>query len=110
VASPGWTFTTASGANSGGGMMGAPYSAEEVTETIQTLADGTHISQPAPKVKFYRDSQGRTRAERTFPLPAGVSAAAWRSGTDQKPPVCLTRFDPYATVRVTRFSQFSVSL
>src|SRR6516225_4299689 len=53
----------------GGAVTGAPYSAEEVTEHVQTLADGTHITQPSPKTVFYRDSLGRTRIERTFPLP-----------------------------------------
>jgi hypothetical protein len=57
----------------GGAVTGAPYSAEEVTEHVQTLADGTHITQPSPKTIFYRDSLGRTRIERTFPLPPGAS-------------------------------------
>jgi hypothetical protein len=60
----------------GGAVTGAPYSAEEVTEHVQTLADGTHITQPSPKTVFYRDSLGRTRIERTFPLPPGASGAA----------------------------------
>ena len=60
----------------GGAVTGAPYSAEEVTEHVQTLADGTHITQPSPKTIFYRDSLGRTRIERTFPLPPGASGAA----------------------------------
>ena len=60
----------------GGAVTGAPYSAEEVTEHVQTLADGTHITQPSPKTVYYRDSLGRTRIERTFPLPPGASRAA----------------------------------
>jgi hypothetical protein len=60
----------------GGAVTGAPYSAEEVTEHVQTLADGTHITQPSPKTVFYRDSLGRTRIERTFPQPPGASGAA----------------------------------
>ena len=43
---------------------GAPYSGEEVTEQIQTLADGTHITQKSASTKVYRDSAGRTRTER----------------------------------------------
>jgi hypothetical protein len=58
---------------SGGTVTGVPYSAEETTETVQTLANGTHITQPAHKVMFYRDSQGRTRTERTFSPLLGVS-------------------------------------
>lgn len=43
---------------------GAPYSAEEVVESVQTLADGTHITQTMATTKVYRDSLGRTRTER----------------------------------------------
>jgi hypothetical protein len=37
-----------------------------VTETVQTLADGTHITQTMPPVRVYRDSLGRTREERAI--------------------------------------------
>ncbi len=54
----------------GGGMafMGpvvtaAPYSATEVVEHTQTLADGTHITQKPRTTLIFRDSQGRTRTE-----------------------------------------------
>jgi hypothetical protein len=40
-----------------------PYSAEQVTETVQTLADGTHIRQKQRAQSMYRDSAGRTRTE-----------------------------------------------
>ena len=60
----------------GESVTGAPYSALEVTENVQTLADGTHITQPAAKTMYYRDSQGRTRIERTFPPPAGAAQNA----------------------------------
>lgn len=60
----------------GGAVTGAPYSGEEVTERVQTLADGTHITQPPQKTVFYRDSQGRTRIERTISMPPGASIAA----------------------------------
>jgi hypothetical protein len=42
---------------------GAPYTADEVSETIQTLADGTHITRIVPPKKVYRDAAGRTRTE-----------------------------------------------
>jgi hypothetical protein len=45
-------------------IAGAPYSAEKVEEHVQTLADGTHISQTFPPTRIYRDSMGRTREER----------------------------------------------
>jgi hypothetical protein len=39
-----------------------PYSAEAMTETTQTLADGTHIHQQS-SYTLYRDSEGRMRRE-----------------------------------------------
>lgn len=45
-------------------VTGAPYSAEQVSEGTQTLADGTHIIQKTSVSKLYRDSEGRTRTER----------------------------------------------
>ena len=45
-------------------IAGAPYSAEKVEAHVQTLADGTHISQTFPATRIYRDSMGRTREER----------------------------------------------
>ena len=47
-------------------VTGAPYSAEEVSEQTQTLADGTHIAQETQITKRYRDSEGRTRTERPW--------------------------------------------
>jgi hypothetical protein len=46
-------------------VKGAPYSAEAVTETIQTLGDGNRIIQTSSS-KIYRDSEGRTRREQSF--------------------------------------------
>src|ERR1035438_4624258 len=50
------------GAVKGMTVVGAPYSGEEVSETSQTLADGTRIHRET-KTTVYRDSQGRTRHE-----------------------------------------------
>jgi hypothetical protein len=44
----------------------APYSALQESSNVQTLADGTHIAHKPMTEKFYRDSQGRTRTERSF--------------------------------------------
>jgi hypothetical protein len=41
---------------------GAPYSAEAVTETTQTLADGNRINRKSV-TRVYRDGEGRTRRE-----------------------------------------------
>ena len=46
-------------------VKGAPYSAEAVTETVQTLADGNRIVNRLTS-SVYRDSEGRTRREQTF--------------------------------------------
>src|SRR5579875_299212 len=45
-------------------VIGAPYSALEILEHTQTLADGTHITQPPRTTQHYRDAAGRTRTER----------------------------------------------
>jgi hypothetical protein len=46
----------------GRAVKGAPYSAEAITETIQTLGDGNRIIRNSSS-KIYRDSAGRTRRE-----------------------------------------------
>ena len=46
-------------------VKGAPYSAEGVTETIQTLGDGNRIINKFTSL-LYRDSEGRTRREQSF--------------------------------------------
>jgi hypothetical protein len=57
----------------GPAVTGAPYSAEQVSENVQTLADGTHITHKST-VKMYRDSEGRTRTER-FTAALGANTA-----------------------------------
>jgi hypothetical protein len=47
-------------------VKGAPYSAQAVTETMQTLADGNRIVQKSTAT-IYRDSLGRERREETLP-------------------------------------------
>src|SRR5687767_10713567 len=46
-------------------VKGAPYSADSVTERVQTLADGTKITATS-KGSVLRDSEGRTRREQTL--------------------------------------------
>jgi hypothetical protein len=46
-------------------VTGAPYSAEAITETTQTLADGNKISRKN-SAQLYRDSEGRTRRDQTI--------------------------------------------
>src|ERR1700719_3362648 len=49
----------------GNPVKGAPYSAQAVTETTQTLADGNRIVQKSTAT-LYRDSEGRERREQTL--------------------------------------------
>jgi hypothetical protein len=48
-------------------VTGAPYSAVSVTETTQTLADGTTIDRKI-QANIFRDGQGRVRRETTLPV------------------------------------------
>ena len=48
-------------------VTGAPFLADVVSETIQTLQDGTRIVQRF-EGRIYRDSIGRTRSERTYQM------------------------------------------
>jgi hypothetical protein len=45
-------------------IVGQPYSAVQVSEHSETLADGTKIHSKWESARLYRDAQGRTRAER----------------------------------------------
>jgi len=46
-------------------VKNAPFSADIVTETSQTLSDGNHIHQ-SNTAKVYRDTEGRTRREQSL--------------------------------------------
>jgi hypothetical protein len=48
-------------------VTGAPYTAVGVTETTQTLADGTSINRKI-QANIFRDGQGRVRRETTVPV------------------------------------------
>ncbi|MGD0869878.1 MAG: hypothetical protein ABSB88_10030 [Bryobacteraceae bacterium] len=58
------TFVFVGGGRGGQGVTGSPVSAREETRTVQTLGDGTQLDSSEVS-QFYRDSQGRTRTERT---------------------------------------------
>jgi hypothetical protein len=55
-------------------VINAPYAGQQVHETVQTLADGTHITRQmmGPVSMTYRDSQGRVRMEQPFGGGSGV--------------------------------------
>jgi hypothetical protein len=59
-----------------GGITGAPFTADRVSEHTQTLADGTHISQPQNVEHISRDSQGRTRDDRPIFRAMGIVLGA----------------------------------
>ena len=71
-------------------VKNAPYSAEAVTETTQTLPDGNHIRQSS-RAKLYRDSEGRERNEQSMD---GLRALA--PGSNLPPVVYIN--DPVAGV------------
>src|SRR5882762_10154610 len=55
-------FLSAEPGRPGRVVKNAPYSADAITETTQTLPDGNRIRQSIT-VHLYRDSEGRTRSE-----------------------------------------------
>jgi hypothetical protein len=59
---------------SGKTVKNAPYSAQAVTESVQTLGDGNRIVNKMTS-QLYRDSEGRTRREQTIKLLGPVSDA-----------------------------------
>lgn len=71
-------------------VKGAPYSAQAVTETKQTLSDGNRIINKST-ASVYRDSEGRTRREQTL---KGIGAF----GTTGEPPQTIFINDPVAGV------------
>lgn len=79
-------------------VKGAPYSAEAVTESTQTLADGNRIVYKSSAMVF-RDSQGRTRREQTL---GAIGLLAVQPG---EPTRLVTISDPVAGVSYTMDSQ-----
>ena len=53
-------------------IIGEPYSATTEVESVQTLADGTHITRKMMTLKAYRDSQGRIREEHYVQMGVGA--------------------------------------
>lgn len=56
-------------------VKNAPYSADAVTETTQTLPDGNHIRQNSSS-RVYRDTEGRTRREQSLNALGGLAPSA----------------------------------
>ena len=86
---PGADFVWIATENFGGKTVkGAPYSAEAVTESVQTLGDGNRIVNKFTS-QVYRDSEGRTRREQTLKGLGGV-------GTGEEPLQTIFINDPVA--------------
>ena len=66
--------TRAIGGASLAAVTGAPYSATMTTEMVQTLSDGTHITQ-STNGNVARDSMGRTRQDAPLPSFGNLSAS-----------------------------------
>ena len=58
----------------GATVKGAPYSATAITETVQTLRDGSKITHKT-EASVYRDAEGRTRREQTLSAIGPFAAA-----------------------------------
>ena len=82
-------------------VQGAPYSAKAVTQFTQTMADGNHI-QRITTASIVRDSQGRTRTERSLEAIGALSATGRATPT-------VVIFDPVAGMSfVLNFSNKTV--
>ena len=85
------------GAVKGMTVKGAPYSADEVTESNQVLADGTRIHRET-KMSVSRDSEGRVRREMpenitiTDPVANVTYILNPKSMTGQKVPMAAGNF------------------
>jgi hypothetical protein len=99
---------------SGPPVKGAPYSAEAVNETIQTLADGNRIVQRTTAMQ-YRDTDGRERREETSAMGAifitdPVAGARFtlhpesRSAEKGPLPVLVSRISPSVAGNVFAYS------
>jgi hypothetical protein len=73
-ATPATAVAYAAIGGSGAVVKGAPYTATITNESVQTLADGTHITQSSSGTTA-RDSLGRTRQDAPMPAFGNVAAA-----------------------------------
>jgi hypothetical protein len=73
----GFGFVSSEMRSGGKVVKGAPYSAEAVTESTQTLADGTRLTRRTT-AQVYRDGEGRTRREQSA-APVGPFATSGNS-------------------------------
>lgn len=81
-------------------VKGAPFSAEGVSESIQTLADGNRIAR-STTTRMYRDSEGRFRREGTGGATGFAPAVATYGGTVSTYGLTetISIYDPVESVR-----------
>jgi len=92
-------------------VVGHPYSADQVSEHVQTLADGTHITQTMQQTtKLYRDSAGRTRTEHVFTPPPGAATAVGPSFIQIADPVAGYRYMLDPRTQTARRSAFAPTM
>jgi hypothetical protein len=80
-------------ANGNSTVKGAPFSAEAISESVQTLADGNHITRKWSE-KLYRSTDGKFRREGTG---TGGTALGWTVSADND----VTVLDPVGGFRYT---------
>jgi len=81
-------------------VTGAPYSAERVSEHVQTAPDGTRFTTTNQREFIYRDSQGRTRTERRAMMMGPHAPDS---------PVIIDISDPVANVAYTLDTQNKIA-
>jgi hypothetical protein len=82
-------------------VQGAPYSATITNENIQTLEDGTHISQTSTG-SVARDSQGRTRQDATLPAIGNLSPSDAPHLVFIQDPVAQTAYTLNLTAKIAQ--------
>jgi hypothetical protein len=92
---PGFRFISSEMRQDGRVVKAAPYSAEVVTESVQTLSNGTKLTRKTTAI-VYRDGEGRTRREQSA-APVGPFATAGDA------PRVIFISDPVAGVSYTLF-------
>ena len=80
-------------------VLGAPYTAQRVTEQVMVGSDGTRFTNSSTQETIYRDSQGRTRTER--PLAMG--------NQNLESPLLVEISDPVASVDYVLDTQHKVA-
>ena len=85
-------------------VKGAPFSAESVTEHVQTLGDGNRMARKS-SARLFRDGAGRTRREHMLTRPGTSTALA----PDGEPPRLIVINDPVGGVNYVIETQTGVA-